>query len=117
MSRIEILLVLGPNGLIRRLTSVGHASLTNGFRPACVLVSAALRSFGRLLGEKSGVPVQVKIDGPGHFELKLNSVPQELGLWYGGVCDLLKKNLEDAQTDFPGQIHIELRNIELEQEL
>jgi len=117
MSRIEILLIHGRDGMIQELQSTGHAPVAGSSSLACGLVSSAVRSFGRLLANHPKLQTGLKLDGPGHFELRIGEIPPDLTLWYGGVCDLLKKNLSDAQADFPEFMHIELRNKDLEQEI
>ena len=109
MPRIEIVLIHGPDGLIHVLQSIGHAPRSGSASLACGLVSSSLRSFGRLLAAIVDLPLRVKIEGPGKFELELGEIPPELAEWYSGLCDMLERNLGDAQADFPQHIHIELR--------
>lgn len=114
MSFIRIVLQKSRDDLIVGLSSTGHALRGSGTSLACGLVSSSLRSFARVLSEAKDFPVQLKLSGPGHFELRVGSLQPEFKDWYRGLCELLYRFLQDAQVDFPDQIKIELQTLKQE---
>ena len=107
---IRIVLTFADSGLLKTLTSQGHANRAGDLLSgACAGVSVLLRSAARLFSHAEGVVTRGAADEPGHLMLSVKGVSEDRLEWYRGAVDLLLIGLLDLAEEFPGEITIETR--------
>jgi len=104
---IKIVLTFGDSGLLRTLTSQGHANRTTDLpSEACAAVSVLLRTVARLFSHSDGIEAVGSADKPGFLELEVLEIAEQHHEWFRGVVDMLMLGLSDLQEEYPDSIQI-----------
>jgi uncharacterized protein YsxB (DUF464 family) len=104
---IRIVLTFGDSGLLKTLTSRGHANRTTDLpSEACAAVSVLLRTTARLFSHSDGVEIIAKAEKEGHLELEVLDVSDQHHEWFRGAVDMLMLGLRDLQEEYPDSIQI-----------
>ncbi len=105
---IRIVLTFGDSGLLKTLTSQGHANRTAGLpSEVCAAVSVLLRTAARLFSHTKGMTAVGKAENEGHLELIVKDVSPRLHEWFMGAVDLLVLGLRDLEEEYPGSLQIQ----------
>lgn len=112
---IRVSLSLDGDGILRALRSSGHGdSGPGGESLVCGIVSAALRSYGKLLAREPGIKVEGHSLGRGNLEFELLEINVDRKEWLKGMQAFLLSTLDDAGKEFPGELLVEI-NIQKEE--
>ena len=106
---IRIVLTFADSGLLKTLTSQGHANRANDeLNEACAGVSILLRTAARLFSHTSGIDCDGRAEEPGHLALSVADVSTERLDWYRGAVDSLLLGLRDIAEEYPDSIEIKI---------
>jgi len=109
---IRIVLTFGDSGLLKTLTSQGHANRTTDLpSEACAGVSVLLRTAARLFSHTDGIEIIGGAEREGHLELEVLDVSDRYHEWFRGTVDMLMLGLRDLQEEYPGSIQIKTTDV------
>ncbi|MDC7239760.1 MAG: ribosomal-processing cysteine protease Prp [Spirochaetales bacterium] len=107
---ITIVLTFEDSGLLKTLTSQGHANRTTDLpSEACAGVSVLLRTAARLFSHTDGIKTEGTAESEGHLELEVLEVVPRCREWFRGAVDMLMLGLRDLSEEYPGSIQIRLK--------
>ena len=102
-----VLTSLGNSGLLKTLTSLGHANRTADLpSEACAAVSVLLRTTARLFSHTDGIQFIGGAEKEGHLEFEVLDVSARRHEWFRGAVDMLMLGLRDLREEFPDSIQI-----------
>jgi len=104
---IRALIVLEPEGLLKRLTVTGHAgSGRKGNDPVCAAVSMLVRTAVRTVEGHAGLDVRYSAGKPGETDLTIGNIPDGERSWLAGVTDMILRGFKDLEMDAPDTIEV-----------
>ena len=107
---ITIVLTFEDSGLLKTLTSQGHANRTTDLpSEACAGVSVLLRTAARLFSHTEGVKAAGRAEEEGHLELQVLEVAPRRHEWFKGAVEMLMLGLRDLSEEYPESIQIRLK--------